>query len=321
MKKQDLLANLESIPATIGIIFFKKDDKLLYLRRSGNIRKSLSNFFNASSEVDVIFQLISQTTTIDWDVGKNALQILATEKEQINKQRPEFNEKLNFWRHYFYFAIDFYKVPYFKAAEDTQKDKFYIGPFRSNFFILDLIASFAELLQAPACEGEDFPCHRLKEDKCLGYCVQELHKVQDLIRKYYLRPNFSWLQELEQKQEELLAELQFSQAELLKKQIKIIREYYQHLQFLLSIKKISWKGNLAGASYKIENGILTKAADLEFAVVLPEYRENEILAVNKEQLDEMLWCYNFLKRTVPEKLDKQQQETLDELKNMGYLES
>jgi excinuclease UvrABC nuclease subunit len=321
MKKKDILANLETIPTEMGIIFLKKDKELLYVRRSENIRKSLSNFFSARNKDDVLFQLISQTTIIEWEIGNNELEILATEKELINKQRPEFNDKLNFWQHYFYLAVDFYKVPYFTAVEDTQKDKFYIGPFRSNFFILDLIASFAELLKAPACEGEDFPCQRLKDDSCLGYCVQELQQIQDLIRKYYLQPNFSWLQELEQKQKELFAELQFSQAELLKKQIIKIKEYYHHLQFLFSIKNINWKGNLVGASYKIENGILTNAADLEFAAVLPEYRENEILAVNKEQLDEMLWCYGFLKRTVPEKLDKQQHKTIAELKNMGYLES
>lgn len=321
MRKKDILSNLQAIPSEMGIIFLKKEEDFLYVRRTKNIRKSITNFFTSRNQDDVLFQLISQTTDLDWNTETNQLQILATEKEMLKKSEPQFNDKLNFWRNYFYLTIDFYNVPYFSTAEDTQKKKFYIGPFRSNFFIIDVIGCFAELLKAPACEGEDFPCERLKKQQCLGYCVEETKKIQNLIRKYYLHPNWEFLKRKKQDQENLLRGLQFTQAELLKKQINLIESYYKHLQFLLSIKTIKWEDNIAGIHYRIEDGILAKAGDFEFPIIIPEYRENEILAVNKEHLDEMLWCYEFLSQHATEKLDKQKQKSIEELIKSGYLES
>jgi len=308
IKKNELSEKIKNIPEQKGIFSFSNKEKILYVCKTSNINKRIEFFQNNIGNDKTILQLISLTEYIEWEITPTLFAALIKEKKILNTQNPEFNYQIKPYSDYVYLGIDFHKPPYFRIMENTQGELFYLGPFRDRFFLHDFIFTMMDLFQYPACEDENYPCGFYQKKICAGFCLEDAQEMNKIIKESYLLPNKNILEKIEQKRNKLSQNLEFKKADLLEKQERMIKKYYQILKFLYTTKSIEMEFSEYNISCKITKG---KISEMEengiiqyFDAAELEYRKNEKLAVEKAQLDEMWIIYDHLKKTYPKEIDK-----------------
>ena len=298
----------QKIPESSGVFIFSDSRKNLYIGKASNLKKTLDILLTKKLENKIIFKMISLTKTISYEKTSTLFDALVKEKIFINKEIPEFNQQLKPYEDYVYLGIDFNRVPYFNITENTQSNLYYIGPFQDRFFIFDIIDIFGTVFGFPACKDENYPCKRLKEKKCFGWCVEENRKIQEIIRESYLQPNEKSLNKIKKKQEKLFDNLQFEKAEILKKQKAKILKYYNFLKFFHVTKSLNTIFSENETTFEIKNGMLLKIIKDGKQTYFPEfnieYRDNEYLAHEKNQYAERRIIFQYLKKNKLEKINE-----------------
>ena len=319
IKKGNYRKENHFIPEKTGIFIFYKEEEPLYISKSSNLRQSINSLFRKSAHDKNIFKLISLTDAISWETTSTLFSSLVEEKKFLSKQRPEFNLQIKPFADYVYLGIDFQHVPYFKIENDTRGDRFYLGPFRNRYFLYDFLDTMSELFRYPACENEEFPCWRLKKKICDGFCVQDSAVITKIIMENYLQPNEKIVVELSEKAENLASDLQFEKAELLKKQTNILSRYYRILKFLFVCKNLTLHFEENEKTFHIKDGLLEKIEMseqiYEFPIFTPEYRSNELLAIEKSQLDEMWIIFQHLYKKDSKEIDRIFAKSISKFKN------
>ncbi len=316
IKKKELSEKIKNIPEQKGIFSFSNKEKILYASKTSNIKKRIEFFQNNIGNDKTILQLMSLTETIEWEITPTLFAALIKEKKILDSKNPEFNYQIKPYSDYVYLGIDFYKPPYFKITENTQGELFYLGPFRDRFFLHDFIFTMMSVFHYPACEDENYPCEFYQKKICAGLCLEDAQEINKIIKESYLFPNKMILEKSGKKRESLFKNLEFMKADLLEKQERMIEKYYQILKFLYTAKNIEMEISENNISCKIkkgklselnENGVIQyfESADLE-------YRKNEMLAIEKAQLDEMWIIYDHLKKTYPKEIDKIYSKSISE---------
>ncbi len=298
----------QKIPESSGVFIFSDSHKNLYIRKASNLKKILDIFLTKKLENKIIFKMISLTKTISYEKTSFLFDALVKEKIYLNKEYPEFNRQIRLYEDYVYLGIDFNRVPFLNISVNTQSNLFFVGPFQDRFFLFDLIDTFGTVFGFPDCEDENYPCIRLKEKKCLGWCVKENRKIQEIIRESYLQPNEKLLNKIKKIQEKLFDNLQFEKAEILKKQKEIILEYYDLLFFFHVTKSLNTIFSDKETTFEIKNGMLLKVIKDGKQTYFPEfnieYRDNEYLAFEKNQFAERWIIYQLLKKNKLEKINE-----------------
>ena len=319
VSKQAVIKNLEQIPNSKGIFCFSKPEEILFIRKSSNLRKTIKNFLIENIEDKNVFQMMSLTKTISWLETSSFFEALVNEKKMINKENPEYNNLIRDYEDYVYLGINFHKVPYFNITNDTLEDLYYLGPFIDRFFLYDYIATMGELFQMPVCEEENFPCDRYKTKRCLGYCLKDSREITELILNSFLQKDEKILSRLSRTYEELYDDLEFEKTEILKLQKKLIEKYYKVLKFLHIVKNLTLEYEEKGVKYSIKKGVIVKMSKGKefyyFGYQTPEYRENELLAINKNQLGESWIIYNHLKKKYSQKFNNIYLESFSKIKS------
>ncbi len=159
--------------------------------------------------------------------------------------------KFDKFDNYVYLAVE-PKPPYISIKEDTQKNIFYVGPFRDRFFLLDALDSFQQFFGEPTFE---------------------------LIINSYLQVNQQNLKELETKLNENMENLDFIEAEKIKRFKKHIEKFYELIKFFLITKEL----NMKLQTCDIKSGMIEKMGNKKFSIPKIEYRKNELMAFNKDE--------------------------------------
>ena len=297
----------QNLPDETGIFLFSNKSKILYVGRSANLRISISRLLQPGEDDKDIFKLVSLTTEISYLSTADLFSALIEEKILLQKYSPEFNDFIKPFEHYVYLAVDFYNVPFLQIKENTSEEFHYLGPFQNRFFIYDLIDIMAATFQYPACENEKFPCYRLKEKSCYGWCLKDKGEIAEILLKSYLTPNNDLVLHLEKEIDKLLDELEFSKTEKQKQKLETLKKYNDMLTFFHITKKLNLEFSRSGGTIKIENGMLAEISENgkyhNFVVFDPEYRENEFLAHDKSQLAERWIIYHHLKKNKLEQIN------------------
>ena len=179
----------QNIPEQSGIFTFSDVKKKLYIGKTSNLKKSLNKILSLNPENEILFKLVSLTKKVSFTEYPSLFFALIEEKKLLDKFMPEHNVLLKLHLDYVYLGIDFAIVPYFKVVENTQENLYYLGPFRDRFFLYDLLDTMGELFQFPVCEDEKYPCQRLKNKKCYGWCVKDNTEIGKVIVNSYLQVN------------------------------------------------------------------------------------------------------------------------------------
>ena len=153
----------QKIPSETGIFTFSSNNNILYVNKTASLDNSIRQLFKIAKDNKNIFQLLSQTVEISYEEHSSLFAALVHQKKLENKFYPEFNPIIKPYEQYVYLGINFDSPPYIKVVEDTQENRFYIGPFKDRFFLFDLLDAMADLFQFPLCPDEKpFPCSRYK---------------------------------------------------------------------------------------------------------------------------------------------------------------
>lgn len=307
----------QNIPEQSGIFIFSAAGKKLYIGKTSNLKKSLNNIFSLNQENEFLFKLFSLTEKVSFTEFPSLFPALIEQKKLLNTFLPEYNVLLKLHLDYVYLAIDFAKIPYFKVSENTQENLYYLGPFRDRFFLYDLLDTMGELFQFPVCEDEKYPCQRVKDNKCYGWCVKDNTEIGKVIVDSYLQVNKKLTVELKAKKEEFSNDLQFTEVEQLNKQITMIEKFYNQIKFLHSTKNLDIELNIEETTITINKGMISEIKDgstsINFPEILPQYRDNELLAFDKEQLSERWIIYSHLQKNRKKYLDKIYKNSVSEM--------
>jgi len=289
-----LIDQVKKLPENPGIIYIAIQNmrKILY---ANNLKKDLGKSILAYNMEK------SDLKILGFDSTKTFIEALETAYKISRKENVPIalNELFG---HSFYLAINYFSPPFFLTRESTIEDYTYIGPFSSIFEIWDIIYTFAALIKTPACETENFPCEKLKNKSCYGFClIQDRNKFFDDMNSYYLQANTELLLQLESQYNDLFNTLQFEKADLLMKQTNLIKNFYDKLAMFKIMKNYSATIMSDDREITFEKGFIRsikqsgKTEQISF-ITHPEYNENEALALDKSQYYELKLNYDFLKR-------------------------
>jgi len=247
----------QKIPSGTGIFTLSDKSKILYISKTATLDKSIRQLFKVTKDDKNVFQLVSQTVEISFEEHASLFATLTHQKKLENTSYPEFNSMIKPYGTYVYLSIDFDKPPYFKIVEDTQQNRFYIGPFKDRFFVFDLLDAMAKLYQFPLCPDEKpYPCKRYKNDQCSGWCNNKKHETYSKAILPYIIPTKDFLSSKLKVYNEYFSQLQFEKAEKLKDKIQRIEKYFEYLKFINITKNLNLEFTEDERIFTIKNGRL-----------------------------------------------------------------
>ncbi|MBT3168404.1 MAG: hypothetical protein HN334_00900 [Candidatus Cloacimonetes bacterium] len=257
--------NSDEIPTKNGFFVFYQKGKVLYFSKTTNLKKSINFFLFEEQDSDDFDELKFLTDSIYFKTTELSLDALLQEKSFALDNVKPFN--FNFWKNNSYLAIN-PKNKSLKLTEDTQKKSFYLGPFENRFSLLD----FLDIIK------------NTPKNKII-FWEQSLrpHKVISLLRSM---------------QHVAFDKLEFQKENNIKWQIKIAENYQNFLFFLIVTKNINIE--IKAKSVVIQNGLIAQIKDDFFPILNIDYRDNELLAFEKNQLAERQIIFQYLQNIYPE---------------------
>lgn len=293
---------LSEVSEESGVVRFFSGNILLYATEAINLKQKLIRMFTYKDDDLNLAELFSKSDYIQLDETKTAIDALLNLKVILEKKNPEFNSSVQNWKTYVYLAINPAEFPFVKITEYTEEDWFYIGPFRSRFFITDVMELMSRLLKLPYCEVKQGPCEKQNTELCRGWCMlinpksadkeddvslqPHLQKLDALLKEAYVHPDNGLLEMLISEKDKYNHKLEFEKADLLTANIELLEKYKQWLVFLYKIKSLNFEND----KICVQNGQLIRFKIQESQHTFPHikiaYRPNEILAINKNLVDE-----------------------------------
>jgi len=298
---------LNEIREEPGIVLFHAENELLFVTDTVNLKRTIQMLSALQDEDMEVRELFNKAETLQPQAYKTGTEALIRKRILLEKHEPEFNQRINLWKNYVYLALNPAEFPFVKITEYTDEEWFYIGPFRSRFFLTDIIELMSKLLKLPHCEVQFGPCEKYYDGRCRGWCdlikaelirdteedteKPQLEKLDALLKEAFVHPDNGLLDMVIKEKTKYENDLQFIKADLLKPQIELLKRYKDWLIFLYKIKNLNYVTDSIG----VKNGQIVKykSDGKEFSnpyIKIP-YRANEILAINKNMADEARILY------------------------------
>ena len=291
---------LQKLPEVRATFYFTDGESVLYAGLTSNLYARITRLAEQREENEKINELWQKAKDISYDLRLTDMDSLVWYKSLLKSFTPFYNDFITIWDNYSYLAIDLDKPPYLSIKENTQTDALYIGAFRSRFFLSDVISIFNKYIKLPICPDNFEKCPLIDSEDCLSFCTKgDLPKLKELVYNYYLSSNNNLADILTLRYNNYQDELEFIKAEEVKVEAGIILKYYKFLNFLSKTKSLNQILEIDDRVYFIEDGLLAEVSGegcLDFRELNKKvpYRANEMLAVNKNQLDERWIVFNFL---------------------------
>src|SRR3989339_366100 len=126
---------VENLPSTTGIYLFKKNNTILYIGKSVNIKaRVLSHIENAKIDTKESL-IISQTNKIEYIITDSEFKALILEAQLIQKHLPKYNVIWKDNKSYLYIKITikdkFPKISLIRKTDIIHDQNYYSGPFSS----------------------------------------------------------------------------------------------------------------------------------------------------------------------------------------------
>jgi len=300
--KEHLESGVVQLPDSAGIVAFFGDGKMLMCAMTSDISAYLAVYFGNDIDDKNIGELLEQCDKIGYWETSRIFEALLGYKALEQKYNPHFNRIIRYYDDYQYLGLNFVKVPFIKVESTTVNDFFYIGPFRSRYFVHDVIDASENYYKTPCCPGETFPCELLEAGKCAGYCTQNHDMLAEDLTKYFLQPKQENLDIITKEIDTLLDGFLFTKAEVVKHQKKLLSNFYHQVAFLTITKHLNIKYEYDGKQIEIAGGLLKRIDGRILNRVNQKYQPNELFAVDKSELDERWVIYNEVSSKIPEKL-------------------
>ncbi len=296
--------NKPELPQGWVFFTFAKGERPLWCDYSPNIEHRLE-IIRRKAENDAQYaEMSSAADILHIESCARPIDALIRHKVVVQTQHPPYQHALDPSRDYVYLALDAYRYPFASLQSATNDDWTYLGPWRSRFFLADVMDSLSRILKIPFCETGTFPCEKLDNGICRGYCLAlederneaelpDLQKLDALLREAYLHPHNGILEMVNQQRDKYFDDLEFEKADLLDDEIANLGKYRDWLNFLYVSKELAF----ATPEIRVEGGMLRscvwEGVEYQFPAGNTEYRENERLALNLSDVDEARVLYDY----------------------------
>lgn len=295
--------DLKMFPKGWSLMSFWASAELLHLALTPNAVRRFELMKQKSEENSLVLELFKQADSVRIEAFESALPALIQYKITLQDDQPILQHVYNPWQNYVYLALNAFEYPFVRITQDTNDEWLYLGPFRDRFALADALDAVCKILRLPRCETGDWPCFKLEDGSCAGWCrslneadAQEeysLEKLDSLLKESFLKPSDGVLEMMIYERDKYFNELEFAKADLLSDEIEIQARYRDWLKFLYVARQLSWEDE----QIQVQNGRLTRvktaAKEYHFLADHTMYRENESLALNLADVDEARILYDW----------------------------
>ncbi|MBI2784768.1 MAG: excinuclease ABC subunit UvrC [Legionella longbeachae] len=240
---------LSKLPNEPGIYrMLDETGAVLYVGKASNLKKRITSYFNKQNTGIKTRSLVSQIATIEISVTRSETEALLLESNLIKTLRPKYNILLRDDKSYPYIHLsnhpEFPRIESYRSKKKPLSGNFF-GPYPSSTAVKETIVAIQKIFKIRNCRDSYFnarsrPCLQYQIKRCTAPCVnyispESYHKsVENAIR--FLQGKCQLiLDELAQRMEKAVNELNFEEAALLRDQIKNLR-LVQEQQGILQLR-------------------------------------------------------------------------------------
>lgn len=296
----------DSLPKGWAFFALKSNAEYLYMGISARLGSRLKNIWQNALADKLYQELIDQADSFEFQLVPDSLSALIMLKALQMEHNPSFQHRLQPYREYVYLALDSHRFPFVSIQEHSNDDWQYLGPFRSRFFLMDVIDTISRILKLPYCETGTYPCNKFDRGICRAWCLalapareteleHDLDKLHTLLQESFVHPQNGILEMVESERNKYFDDLEFAKADLLDDEINLLKAYRHWLSFLYVAKDLAFES----PQISIEKGQLKRAElngkTYNFPIDNPPYRENELLALPLAAVDEMKIIYDYIR--------------------------
>jgi len=297
---------LDSLPRSWVFYALKSETEYLYASISAHLGARIKSFWQKSEDDSIVAELMAEAKYLVYHSMPDSMSALIMLKSFLVEEHPGFQQRLQPWSEYVYLALDSHRFPFISIQQHTNDEWLYLGPFRSRFFLIDLIDSLSRIVKLPYCETGSYPCDKFDRGICRGWCLalapaketeleHDLDKLDILIKETFLHPNNGILEMVQKERNRYFDDLEFAKADLLDDEINLLAKYRDWLNFFYVTKDLKFEN----PQVTIREGQLARAEingkSYSFPIDSTIHRENEKLALPLTRLDEAKIIYDYIK--------------------------
>jgi excinuclease ABC subunit C len=241
MNKQEPSAELAlfltKLPSEPGIYrMLDEEATVLYVGKASNLKKRVSSYFNKQNNGAKTRSLVSQISSIEIAVTRSETEALLLESSLIKALRPKYNILLRDDKSYPYIHIsnhpEFPRIELYRSKKKPLSGDFF-GPYPSSLAVKETIITILKVFKIRNCRDSFFnarsrPCLQYQIKRCTAPCVEYItpedyqRSINDA--KLFLQGKSQLiLDELAERMNKAVIQLNFEEAALLRDQIKNLR--------------------------------------------------------------------------------------------------
>ncbi len=233
----ELALFLTNLPSDPGIYrMLDAEGIVLYVGKAANLKKRVTSYFKKQNTGAKTRSLVNQITAIEISVTRSETEALLLESNLIKALRPKYNILLRDDKSYPYIHLsnhpEFPRIELYRSKKKPLSGDFF-GPYPSSMAVKETIVTIQKVFKIRNCRDSYFnarsrPCLQYQIKRCTAPCVNYItpedyrQSVEDAMR--FLQGKCQViLDELTQRMEKAVNQLNFEDAALLRDQIKNLR--------------------------------------------------------------------------------------------------
>ncbi|BCA94204.1 UvrABC system protein C [Legionella antarctica] len=233
----ELALFLSKLPSEPGIYrMLDEEGIVLYVGKASNLKKRVTSYFNKQNTGAKTRSLVNQIASIEISVTRSETEALLLESNLIKALRPKYNILLRDDKSYPYIHLsnhpEFPRVELYRSKKKPLSGDFF-GPYPSSMAVKETIVTIQKVFKIRNCRDSYFnarsrPCLQYQIKRCTAPCVNYItpkdyrQSIDDAMR--FLQGKCqAILDELTQRMETAVRQLNFEDAAILRDQIKNLR--------------------------------------------------------------------------------------------------
>ncbi|WP_346238034.1 excinuclease ABC subunit UvrC [Niabella insulamsoli] len=253
MTQEDFSKIAPTIPLQPGIYkYYDAADKIIYVGKAKSLRKRVSSYFNKTFTNYKTHELVQRIHRIEFTIVNSEQDAFFLENSLIKQFQPRYNINLKDDKTYPYIVIKNENFPRIYLTRQPINDgSEYLGPYTSVFRVRELLEFIRRAIPLRTCNlnltrnnierGKFKVCLEYHLGNCKGPCEahqskedydENIRQVRDLL-KGNLSPV---IRHFKEEMKQLADDLQFEQAEYVRKKIAYLEDYYQSKSVVTGMK-------------------------------------------------------------------------------------